>query len=87
MQHINESQILVKKLLQLKICDKIDIDNVSYIFKAIKYTRPIPIGYYQTKLTEVNNLNILCNLCKKKANYNDNINNYCWFHSQIINNS
>jgi hypothetical protein len=87
MQHINESHILVNELSQLKICDKIETDNISYIFKIIKYTRPIPIAYYQTKLTEINNQHILCSLCKKKANYCDNINNYCWFHSQIINNS
>lgn len=86
MQDITEAQILINKLVQLKICDKIDTDYVSYIFKIIKYSRPIPISYYQMNLTEINNRHVLCILCKKNANYTDNINNYCWFHSQIINN-
>lgn len=87
MQHINKYHILANELLQLRICDKIEIDSVSYIFEIIKYKRPIPIAYYQTKLTELYDQPVLCSLCKKKAKYCDDTNNYCWLHSQIINNS
>lgn len=86
MEYINEPQELVNQLSQLRICNKIDIEHVNYIFKIIKYSKPIPICYYQTELVEINN-NSLCYICKKNAYYSDSINQYCWIHSQIISKS
>lgn len=81
--------VLIEKLINEKIHDKIDIEFVSNLFDVIDKNKPIPIEYYTTKLVELPiTVDKKCDIktCKRKAVYvNDREKNYCWIHCQLNN--
>jgi hypothetical protein len=83
MENIN---ILIQKLINEKIHDKIDIDYMCNLFDIIDKNKPIPIEYYKKQLFKIPNIvNKKCDIktCNRKALYMDEYNiNYCWIHSQ-----
>ena len=82
----NNINLLIQKLIDEKISDPIDIDNISNLFSIIENNKPIPIEYYTKILTDISNNNKKCNIkmCEKKALYIDeNKKCYCWIHCQL----
>jgi len=81
----NITSILIEKIVEEKIHDKIDIELINNLFEIIGNNKPIPIEYYTKQLIELSDPNDKkCNfkICKRKALYTDSYNNYCWIHCQ-----
>jgi len=79
----NSINKLIQKLIDEKISDPIEIDNISNLFSIIENNKPIPIEYYTKNLTISNN-NKKCIMCERKSSYIDESKtNYCWIHCQI----
>ena len=55
----NRFNILIEKLVNEKIPDKIDIDSINNLFEIIENNKPIPIEYYTKNLVELSKYNTI----------------------------
>ena len=79
---MNKYDILYNEInnIELIIPNKIDTEDLKELFNIFNTNKPIPIRYFEKNLVEKKT--IKCNKCSRRSLYTDNLNNYCWIHSQ-----